>query len=131
MGKGSPRRLEGQSDGAAPWTISLYVAGVRRCAAIQSRGGGGRLVVQIPDLNCLKFRQCGAKEIYRILCCGAKSDWFARFAGRNAPGVLADKWYHLIDKDSLKINALEHVLIENVEQLFLVSCYWRIFCWGV
>jgi hypothetical protein len=31
-------------------------------------------------------------------------------AGRNAPGALADKWNHLIDKESLKINALEHVL---------------------
>jgi hypothetical protein len=28
------------------------------------------------------------------------------------------KWNHLIDKDSLRINKLEHVLIEKVEQLF-------------
>ncbi|MGH6794321.1 MAG: hypothetical protein ACREDH_03780 [Methylocella sp.] len=28
------------------------------------------------------------------------------------------KWNHLIDKDSLKIKELEHVLIEKVEQLF-------------
>ncbi|MGH6822855.1 MAG: hypothetical protein ACREC4_05085 [Methylocella sp.] len=28
------------------------------------------------------------------------------------------KWNHLIDKDSLKINELEHVLVEKVEQLF-------------
>jgi hypothetical protein len=28
------------------------------------------------------------------------------------------KWNHLIDKDSLKIKVLEHVLIEKVEQLF-------------
>jgi hypothetical protein len=30
------------------------------------------------------------------------------------------KWTHLIDKDSFKIRELEHVLIENVEQLFRV-----------
>jgi hypothetical protein len=29
------------------------------------------------------------------------------------------KWNHLIDKDSLKINELEQVGIEKVEQLFL------------
>ena len=28
------------------------------------------------------------------------------------------KWNHLIDKDSLKIKELEHVLSEKVEQLF-------------
>jgi hypothetical protein len=28
------------------------------------------------------------------------------------------KWNHLIDKDSLKINELEHALIEKVEQPF-------------
>jgi len=28
------------------------------------------------------------------------------------------KWNHLIDKDSLKIKVLEHVLIEKVEQFF-------------
>ena len=28
------------------------------------------------------------------------------------------KWIHLIDKDSLKIKELEHVLIEKVEHLF-------------
>jgi hypothetical protein len=30
------------------------------------------------------------------------------------------KWTHLIDKDSFKIKELEHVLIENVEQVFRV-----------
>jgi len=30
------------------------------------------------------------------------------------------KWTHLIDKDSYKIKELEHVPIENVEQLFWV-----------
>jgi hypothetical protein len=32
--------------------------------------------------------------------------------------VFSIKWNHLIDKDSLKIKDLEHVLIEKVEQLF-------------
>jgi hypothetical protein len=30
------------------------------------------------------------------------------------------KWTHLIEKDSFKIKELEHVLIENVEQVFRV-----------
>jgi hypothetical protein len=33
------------------------------------------------------------------------------------------KWNHLIDKDSLKIEELEHVGIEQVEQLFRSSRY--------
>jgi hypothetical protein len=34
------------------------------------------------------------------------------------------KWHHLIDKDSLKIKVLEHVLIEKVEQLFSERSPW-------
>ena len=33
------------------------------------------------------------------------------------------KWTHLIDKDSFKIKELEHVPIENVEQLFRVTLW--------
>jgi hypothetical protein len=33
------------------------------------------------------------------------------------------KWTHLIGKDSFKIKELEHVLIENVEQLFWVTLW--------
>ena len=33
------------------------------------------------------------------------------------------KWNHLIDKDSLKIKELEHVLIEKLEQLFRDMLY--------
>ena len=33
------------------------------------------------------------------------------------------KWTHLINKDSFKIKELEHVPIENVEQLFRVTLW--------
>ena len=122
-----PCRLTACSKSLHGQRFATPIGGTKRRRG-QSRGGGGRLVVQIPGLNCLKFRQCGAKEIRSYPLLGAKSRWFAMLAGRNAPGALADKWNHLIDKESLKINALEHVLIENVEQRFLVSCCWRIFC---
>ena len=33
-------------------------------------------------------------------------------------GSAVDTWNHVIEKESLNINKLEHVLIEKVEQLF-------------
>ncbi len=39
-------------------------------------------------------------------------------AARSGAAALSWLWNHLIDKDSLKIKVLGHVLIEKVEQLF-------------
>ena len=94
-----PCRLTACSKSLHGQRFATPIGGTKRRRG-QSRGGGGRLVVQIPGLNCLKFRQCGAKEIRSYPLLGAKSRWFAMLAGRNAPGALADKWNHLIDKES-------------------------------
>ena len=40
------------------------------------------------------------------------------------------KWTHMIDKDSFKIKELEHVLIENIEQLFRVTLWAAPICYS-
>jgi len=99
------------------WTISLSADVQRAKAAGSAAAWLLKFWAQVPKIQAMR------DERDSIISSVAAPNHVGSpcLPARSAPGALESipiKWNHLIDKDSLKIKELEHVLIQKVEQLF-------------